>query len=326
MLRFKFEARTSRESMREKVTYFVTLHDPHGSRKAIGECALFRGLSADDIPDYEELLTYYCSNPEEALTCPYSSIRMGFETAFRNFFKDEDGFLKNARDWLDGERGIKINGLIWMGDKPTMLSRVKEKIDAGFSVLKLKIGGIKFDEECDILRAIRSEFSERDLILRLDANGSFSNENAMERLDALSKFGIHSIEQPIRAGQWDESARICRESPIPIALDEELIGCREKSECELLLDSIMPQYIILKPSLCGGFSGSDLWIELAEKRGIGWWATSALESNIGLKAIAEWVADKRVATAQGLGTGQLYTNNIPSSLELRGEYLFNHGN
>lgn len=324
-LRFLFEARTSRESMWSKKTFFVTLRDTESGREGHGECGLFKGLSADDVPEYESLLDYFCLHPEEALVCPYSSIRMGFETAFRDMESPDGCLFPGAEGWLDGLAGIPINGLVWMGDKQTMLRRVREKIEAGFSVLKLKIGGIDFDDECDIIASVRREFSPSDLTVRLDANGSFSPSDALSKLDRLSRFSIHSIEQPLRAGRMEESAGICRESPVPVALDEELIGCRTREEAAAILDTIRPQYIILKPTLCGGFFGADTLISLARERGIGWWATSALESNIGLNAIAQWVAAKKTSLPQGLGTGQLYENNIPSGMYLRGQYLYNNG-
>lgn len=320
-LDFLFEARTSRERMWHKDTYFIELRDESSGRTARGEAALFRGLSADDVPEYESLLDYYCTHPEEALSCPYSSIRMGFETAFADL-RHPGVLFPGAEAWASGHEAITINGLVWMGDKATMLERIREKINAGFGVIKLKIGGINFEDECDLLRAIRTRFSRESITLRLDANGSFTPANAMKRLEALAAFDIHSIEQPLRAGLIRETADLCRKSPIAIALDEELIGVRSAPECEALLDEIRPQYIILKPTLCGGFSGADCWIETAEKRGIGWWATSALESNIGLHAIACWLAPKNPVLPQGLGTGQLYSNNIPSGMCLLGDKLY----
>lgn len=319
-LRFLFEARTSRETMRVKTTYFVTL--TNGVRSGRGECALFRGLSADDVPNYESLLDYYCGYPHEALSCPYSSIRMGFETAFRSLQGGEVLF-QEAADWIKGKKGIPINGLIWMGDKNLMLKRVEEKLEKGFRVLKLKIGGIDFEEELDILRLIRSRFDSGALELRLDANGAFNASNVLERLDALSTFEIHSIEQPVRAGQPELMSAVCRQSPIDVALDEELIGTPPGlAYCRQLLEKIKPAYVILKPSLCGGFSGADMWKDTARELGIGWWATSALESNVGLNAIAQWVAANNVEIPQGLGTGQLFENNVPPFMDLRGDMLF----
>lgn len=320
-LDFKFLAKTSRESMLYKDTYFVRLYDESSPEKyGVGECGLFKGLSADDVAGYEDVLTSVCQNPEGPLP-QMSSIVMGFETAFRDLAGGSRRVIYDS-EWLDGRRGIEINGLIWMGDKQLMFERVREKIDAGFKVLKLKIGGIDFDEELDILAHIRRQFSPSDLTIRLDANGSFSVGNALDRLDRLSRYAIHSIEQPIKAGQIAEMARICRRSPIDIALDEELIGMTSDERKQALLNEIRPRYIILKPTLCGGFAEADRWIASADSLGIGWWATSALESNIGLNAIAQWLAAKDSALPQGLGTGALYHNNITSPIEQRGSRLF----
>lgn len=313
-LQFRFEARTSRAVMSVKDTYFVRLTDTDSGQTGIGECALFRGLSADDMPDYEQRLARACADP--LASHPESSIRFGFESVLASLrcTSPDDAFHR-------GEQGIPINGLIWMGDRELMRCRIDEKLAAGFSVLKLKIGGIDFESELALLRYIRSRYSADTLEIRLDANGAFAPDVALDRLSALAKMVIHSIEQPIRAGQWEAMSRICAQSPIPVALDEELIGI-STTDREELLDAIGPQYIILKPALCGGLSGASEWADMAEGRGIGWWATSALESNIGLHAIASWAAERRVSIPQGLGTGGLYHNNIPSPLELRGMKLF----
>ena len=303
-------------AMRVKDTYFVRLTDSATGRTGIGECALFRGLGSDDLPDYEEKLALACADP--TVPSPYSSIRFGIECAMIAAGLAEMPSTPYSR----GKEGIPINGLIWMGDRAEMRRRIDEKLNAGFRVLKMKIGGIDFESETDLLRYIRSRYSPETLELRLDANGSFAPEVAAERLDILSKFHIHSIEQPVKAGQTDIMARICRETPIPVALDEELIGMPNAESAAALLDAIRPQYIILKPSLCGGLSGAGLWADAAESLGIGWWATSALESNVGLHAIACWVASRGVTLPQGLGTGLLYSNNIPSPLELRGDRLY----
>lgn len=301
--------------MRVKDTYFIRLYDTSEPSEtlSVGECALFRGLSSDDRPDYEERLAEACKNPAEAANSDYSSIRFGFETAL-------NGLQQSS--WLRGEEGIPTNGLIWMGDKATMARRIDEKLEQGFRVLKLKIGGINFEDELALLDGIRNRYSSETLELRLDANGSFTPDNAMKHLARLSSFHIHSIEQPVKAGQHEAMATICRQSPIAIALDEELIGCRSEEESRNLLESIRPQYIILKPSLCGGFAKADYYINTAIDMGIGWWATSALESNIGLQAIAAWVAEKRPVMPQGLGTGMLYYNNVESPLEMRGDSLY----
>lgn len=318
VLDFRFLARTSRNSMREKETYFMRLTDESTGRQGVGECALFKGLSAEDSPNYELELSEACHNLDK--NSMNSSIRFGYEGAVMDMMPLEDN------EFTRGEAGIPINGLIWMGDRHTMRQRIDEKLSAGFHVLKLKIGGINFEEEVDLLRYIRNRFPADALELRLDANGSFDTQNAMARLDALAKFDIHSIEQPIKPGQWDAMSQICSDSPIPIALDEELIGLRSENEVKIVLDTLHPAYIILKPSLCGGFQSADCWIGEAEKRGIGWWATSALESNVGLEAIARWLVMRSGSASfklpQGLGTGQLYHNNIESPLELRGDKLF----
>ena len=320
ILRFKETAITSRSRMNDKETFIVSVTDD--SRTGItgtGECAIFRGLSAEDTPGYETLLAKACLNPE---TLPaISSIRFGFETAMLDLESGGTGQFV-ANDFTRGKTPIQINGLIWMGDKRIMKERIREKLDKGFRCVKLKIGGIDFADEIELLRYIRREYPSHTLELRVDANGAFSPETAMTHLEQLAEFSLHSIEQPIKQGQWEAMAHLCRNSPVPIALDEELIGFRNDNEKARMLDAIKPAYIILKPSLCGGFAESDRWIRLAEARGTGWWATSALESNIGLSAIAQWVSAYNPAMPQGLGTGALFTNNFPSRLRLEGDRLF----
>ena len=304
-----------------KTTYILRLWDEmHPEVVGVGECNLFAGLSAEDKPDYQNQLQCACNHPEMPLP-EISSIRFGFETARWSLAAKGSAKLIDS-PFTRGEAPIAINGLVWMGDKRTMLRRMREKVESGFRCVKLKIGGIDFQEELSILHALRTEFSARDIELRLDANGAFTPGNAMAKLDSLSQYEIHSIEQPIRAGQWEAMAGLCKSSPIPIALDEELIGFRQDDAKIEMLDTIRPQYIILKPALCGGFAQADSWIRLAEDRGIGWWATSALESNIGLNAIAQWIAGYRPAIPQGLGTGMLYTDNLPTSLRLEGDKMW----
>lgn len=321
-LNFTFTAITSRDSMTRKDTYFLVIESEDG-RRGIGECALFRGLSCDDTEGYEAELMKTCraieSGIEPDLTA-FPSIRFGYETAMRSI-ASADCFTLFPTEWSEGRSAIRINGLIWMGSAEEMTRRVREKIDKGFRCLKMKIGGVDFNEEISIIKAIRQQFRASDLELRLDANGSFKAQQALERLNRLSEFDIHSIEQPVKAGQTEVMARLCRESPIDIALDEELIGINNVAAKSELLKSIKPRYIILKPALVGGFTGSEEWIEAAEAFGIGWWATSALESNIGLNAIAQWCATKNPVMPQGLGTGQLYSNNIKSPLVQIGETL-----
>ncbi|MDE6267111.1 MAG: o-succinylbenzoate synthase [Muribaculaceae bacterium] len=314
---FKEPAITSRSTMLHKETYFIRIFDetvPEGS--VVGEVPLFRGLSAEDTPGFEQSLREYCSGYPDAGYPSMSSLAFGIDSV-----KQQISLLNNPDE---DEIRIPINGLVWMGDKRTMSGRIRQKLDAGFRCVKLKIGCIKFEDELDLLRYIRNEFSPSDLELRVDANGAFTPAEAPEKLKRLSEFSLHSIEQPIRQGQWERMRKLCETSPIPIALDEELIGpwcARSDEEMDNLLESIRPQYIILKPSLCGGFKAADRWISRAEKLGIGWWATSALESNIGLTAIAHWVKKHNPVIPQGLGTGALYTNNFPSPLRMEGDEL-----
>lgn len=313
-LHFKFEAVTSRSRMREKDTWYIRVYDDLTHSYSIGEAAHFNGLSHESRADFEAELHRVCSTND--LASHLSSIRFGIETAMRNLLPLVDN------PFTRGEVGIPINGLIWMGDKQQMRKRIDSKLSDGFRVLKLKVGGIDFEHELDLLRYIRSRYTPEVLELRLDANGNLDDGRVMEQLKELSDFGIHSIEQPIHAGQWERMAEICADSPIPIALDEELIGYRPYHEKADLLKAIKPQYIIVKPSLCGGLSGANEWIDLARAHEVGWWATSALESNVGLQGLAVWLSTIKTDMPQGLGTGQLYTNNIPSPLEMRGDYLY----
>jgi mandelate racemase/muconate lactonizing enzyme family protein len=314
---FKQPAVTSRAVMRDKLTYFIRVFDDRCPEKfGLGECALFEGLSCDDVPDYEDLLAKVCRcinevNPSQM--AEYPSIRFGLETALCDL---ANGGVRKPflSAWTDGRGKIPINGLVWMGTAEEMSRRVDEKIAAGFRCIKLKIGGVKFEDELDIIRRIRSEHSPEELEIRLDANGAFTTDNALDRLEALSVFTIHSLEQPIKASQWEAMAEICRKSPVPIALDEELIGLNNQDIRREMLSKVRPQYIILKPALIGGLHVAEQWIDLASEFGAGWWATSALESNVGLNAIAQWVTARGFDMPQGLGTGALYVNNIPSPI------------
>lgn len=317
ILDFRFEAITSRERMWHKPTYIVRVWDdatPEDVR--IGEAPLFPGLSADDVPDFEDVLTAVCRTPERWRECTYPAIRFAFETVLA----DE---VDNA--WTRGKCGIPINGLIWMGDIRLMASRIARKIDQGFRVLKLKIGGQPFDDELDLLRDIRTRFSASSLELRLDANGAFTPDTWLARLERLSCYDIHSIEQPLAPRYAAELAAGMTKAAVPVALDEQLIGWRNRDAAAGMLDSIRPHYIILKPALIGGTEAADMYISLARERGIGWWATSALESNIGLNAIARWISQKDIDMPQGLGTGQLYSNNIGPATEIRNARLYRSG-
>lgn len=325
VLNFKRPSGTSRGVLRTKETYFLKLEEQ--GKIGYGECGLFRGLSVDDRPDYEEKLTWICANIHlglevllEALT-EFPSLQFGLEMAFQSLYASSP-FELFPSAFTKGKEGISINGLIWMGEKTFMKQQIQEKIEQGFRCIKLKIGAIDFDTELDLLKNIRKEFTQKEIELRVDANGAFGPNEALEKLKRLSDLQLHSIEQPIRQGQIEEMARLCDKTPLPIALDEELIGLFSVTNKEELLQMVQPQYIILKPSLVGGFQGSQTWIDKAEKYNIGWWITSALESNVGLNAIAQWTFSKATKMPQGLGTGSLFTNNFPSPLEVRRHKLW----
>ncbi|KOY86481.1 o-succinylbenzoate synthase [bacterium 336/3] len=314
---FKFEAGTSRGVLTQKKNYFIKIVDKQGNT-GIGEVNVLKGLSIDDREDFKEkleiILKQYQENEiDEHLLNKFPSVRFALETAQKDLENGGNKIIYPTK-FTEGTHFIPINGLIWMGNKEHMLSQIAEKVKSGFNCLKMKIGAINFEEELEILRFIRKEFSEKDMILRVDANGAFSPETALEKLKKLSDFQLHSIEQPIQPTQYEQMAYLCEHSPVPIALDEELIGIQDYNEKKKLLETLKPPYIILKPALLGGFQKSEEWIELAEKQQINWWVTSALEGNIGLNAIAQWTSHLAYKGHQGLGTGQLYTNNIPSPL------------
>ena len=327
LLHFKQPAGTSRGVYTTRKIWLLTVE--HDGRTAIGECAPLPQLSCDDIPDYEAVLRRFCDIIEATGSIPYDEMRnypsmlFGVETALAQLSRT-DGLLYDT-PFSHGEEGIPINGLVWMGTHDEMLSRLKEKLALGFRCVKLKIGAIDFAKELDLIQHIRKHFSREEVELRVDANGGFTPDVALERLQELARYDIHSIEQPIMAHQWSEMAQLCQLSPLPIALDEELIGVNSTDEKICLLDTIKPQYIILKPSLHGGVAGTREWIALANERGIGSWITSALESNIGLNAIAQLAANiygSKITMPQGLGTGMLFTDNIPMPLEIRNDCLW----
>lgn len=331
LLRFNEVARTSRGSYTTHLVRYVRLTSPdYPGVVGLGECAPLPDLSCDALPQtYDDILQSECRHIEaEGHIDPerlrnYPSMLFGIETAWLHLQAGSERLFDTA--FSRGTSGIPINGLVWMGDFATMMKRLENKLTTGFRCIKIKIGAIDFDDELELLRHIRRRFSSTDVELRLDANGAFSPSDALERLETLSAFDIHSIEQPIRAGQADAMARLCRQSPIPIALDEELIGVNTLPAKRTLLETIRPDYIILKPSLHGGLSGSAEWLDLADRLGIDYWLTSALESNVGLNAIAQWTAYRfadRIPRAQGLGTGQLYLNNIESPLRIIGDRLW----
>ncbi|MBO4718634.1 MAG: o-succinylbenzoate synthase [Prevotella sp.] len=328
VLHFKQPAGTSRGVYTERKIWLIHLSD--GKYEGVGECAPLPDLSCDARSDYAEVLDGFCKefcrwqeSPCEALR-DYPSMLFGLETALLDLRSQERGVLFDTA-FSRGEVGIPINGLVWMGSYEEMLQRMEQKLEQGFRCVKLKIGAIDFDQELDLVKRIRERFSFHEVELRLDANGAFPFEEALYKLELLSQYAIHSIEQPIKAGQWSYMAELCRESPLPIALDEELIGVNDPEMKRHMLNVIKPRYIILKPSLHGGMQGCREWISAAKEQGIGSWITSALESNIGLNAIAQFAADvygDAIRMPQGLGTGQLFTDNIDMGLEIRGDRLW----
>ncbi len=326
-LLFKKPAGTSRGIYNEHKIWYVVFQDSENkSHYGIGECAPLHDLSCDYTPEYAEKVTFFCKITEEKQFVDteslrnYPSILFGLETAMHHY--QQGTWQLWDTPFSRGEEGIVINGLVWMGDHDFMVQQIESLLLRGFRCIKLKIGAIDFEQELDLLRSIRKHYTQQEVTLRVDANGNFLYKESMDKLRLLAELGIHSIEQPIQARQWQNMAELCTSSPLPIALDEELIGVNDFNEKEKMLATIRPQYIILKPSLHGGITGCNEWIGLAEEKNIGWWITSALESNIGLNSIAQWCATFNSSLPQGLGTGSLYTNNIPMPLEIKGEQLW----
>lgn len=324
-LKFSRPILTSRGGMNVKNGYFVYLEE--AGKVGVGECSFIEGLSCDNLENYEEKLEEIAAAPQsyianlESLQSEFPSIRFGIETALLSLKSSDDILFQS--DFAFGKCGIPINGLVWMGKEDFLQQQIEEKLAAGFRCIKLKVGALDFSTELKLIEGIRKQFSAKEIELRLDANGAFKAQDVFEKLKAFSAFEIHSIEQPVQPKQFNLMREICASNIIPVALDEELIGVNAQKERAKVLDAILPTYIILKPSLLGGLQPCNEWISLAEKRAIKWWATSALESNIGLNAIAQWVAEKENLLPQGLGTGSLYQNNVPSKLEIRNGALWN---
>ena len=328
LLHFKQPAGTSRGVYKTRRVWYLHAFDETTKRHGYGECAPLPNLSCDDIQNYEEVLKEHCLQVEDTERLDYEALRnypsmlFGLETAIQHLHAGSLQLWNTP--FAAGQAGIPINGLIWMGNFEEMYQRIEEKMRLGFRCIKVKIGAIDFDKELELLAHIRQHFGPDKIELRVDANGAFLPSDAPAKLAALNAFHLHSIEQPIRAGQWKEMSELCASTPLPIALDEELIGVNRTEDKIRLIDTIRPQYIILKPSLHGGIKGSTEWIELAKERGIGYWITSALESNIGLNAIAQWCATLRPTLPQGLGTGQLFTDNIDFPLHIQGDCIWFH--
>jgi len=323
-LEFKKPSGTSRGILTYKKIWIVKLWNEENPEVfGLGECNPLVGLSIDDRDDFEEELKKICENINDFIDVElyeFPSIRFAIETAHKDLMNGGKRILFD-NEFSRGEKGIVINGLVWMGSKEEMSKQIADKIEQGFKCIKLKIGAIDFETELALLKSIRDQYSESDIEIRVDANGAFTAHDALKKLEHLAKFKLHSIEQPIKQGQVEVMAKLCKVTPLAIALDEELIIHQRKDEKEILLKEIQPQYIILKPSIVGGWKASEEWIASAEKLNINWWITSALESYIGLNAIAQWTAELKTKTPQGLGTGGLYTNNFDSKLKIIGQIL-----
>ena len=327
ILEFKRPSGTSRGVLKTKETWFIIIENQ--GNYGVGECGILRTLSVDDVPEYEKTLKWTCDNIHLGLSellnklLAFPSIQFGLEQAFLSL-QQSNPFELFPSKFTQGTDEIPINGLVWMGDEQFMKTQIKEKIEQGFSCIKMKIGAIDFETELRLLKSIRKEYSKNDIELRVDANGAFSIDDALEKLNILSELNLHSIEQPIKPRQPHEMAELCAKTPLAIALDEELIGVFSVTNKEKIIQIIQPQYIILKPSLVGGFKGSEEWMSIAEKNNVKYWITSALESNVGLNAISQWTYTLNSKLPQGLGTGSLYTNNIDSPLEVKnGALLYN---
>ncbi len=333
LLHFLQPAGTSRGVYNTRLSFYLKLtSDEQPNVVGVGECATLPDLSCDAMPpnEYERKLRTFCDEYERTGVIDYEAMRaypsmlFGLETAVAQFN------AKGSLNFFDtpfgrGEEGILINGLVWMGTFDEMFERLEAKLKAGFHCIKIKIGAIDFDRELQLIRHIRASFSRNDIELRVDTNGGFKPKEALAHMEALAQYDIHSIEQPIKQYQWTEMARLCAATPLPIGLDEELIGVNDRQEKVELLDTIRPQYIVLKPSLHGGMAGTEEWIQLARERNIGSWITSALESNVGLNAIAQLTASiygSNIRHAQGLGTGQLFADNIEMPLKVVGDQLW----
>lgn len=340
--KFKFDAGTSRGVLREKDSYFVIISDKENSKVVgIGEAAPLKGLSVDDIEDFEKKLEYIIYNfnlldvqvydwniniiISQLITNDLPSIKFAFETALWDYLNGGKGIIFKNK-FSDKSSRVEINGLIWMGSEEFMQEQIADKLAHGFKTIKMKIGAIDFDTEFKLLKSIRDKFDSSKITLRVDANGSYSISEAREVLKSLQTIEIHSIEQPIKVGQAEEMAVLCRENIVPIALDEELIGVTDYVQKRNMLKMILPQYIIIKPTLVGGIQDSKEWIDAAQQFNVGWWATSALESNVGLNAISQFAAEYAPTIPHGLGTGQLYVENIESPLLVENGYISLTGN
>ena len=325
-LHFTHPSGTSRGVLTEKPCWFIRLRREDGVT-GTGEVSFIPGLSVEDPGEIGVRLDHICKSVTSGSMDPNQTLPglPGIQFALECAMLDLDGGgeqLLYPSDFTEGMKGIQINGLIWMGDPGHMRMQIRHKLDLGFRVLKMKVGALEMEKELEVLSWIRSQFGNDQLEIRLDANGAWTPEDALGKMERYAEYGIHSVEQPIATGQWEAMGRICREAPVPVALDEELIGLDVDKDSAAMLGMISPRYLILKPGLLGGFRNAERWVELAEETGVGWWVTSALESLVGLSAIAQWTYQRKVTIPQGLGTGTIYRNNIPSPLQVEGDSLW----
>lgn len=326
-LKFKFEARTSRGSMTERPVWYIVLEEE--GFYGVGEAAPIPGLSIDDMTKWDSRLRWLeehiNDDPKKIKTSlkNFPALYFGYEMAMYSLDRDHPMMLYPSV-FTTGRAGIPINGLVWMNEAENMQAQIDDLLEQGFTVLKMKVGALDWKEELKIIKELRKKYDNTEVQLRLDANGAWQPDEALEKLSKLSEYEIHSVEQPIKPGQWEHMANLCAESPVPIALDEELIGITDLRQKKELIKAISPDYLVIKPTLVGGFKASEEWIKLAKENGIDWWVTSALESNVGLNAISQWIVTQIPRMPQGLGTGMLYENNIDSPLEVRkGKLIFN---
>lgn len=325
---FTFPAGTSRGILHQKDSWFIEIWDKEKpNQKGTGECSIIKGLSRDKLSKLEGKIEQICNDinngtqPEKFELNDYPALKFAIETAMFDLQCAQKDVLFPS-EFTEGKKGIRINGLIWIDTIDTMWEAFEKKIRAGFTCIKIKIGAYNWSDELALLKKIRKKYPAEALEIRVDANGAYTFVDAQIVLEDLHKLSVHSIEQPIKQGQASIMAELCKISPVFIALDEELINDFTREEKAALLNQINPKYLILKPSLLGGFKECEEWISLANERKIGWWITSALESNIGLSAIAQWTYTLNNSLHQGLGTGQLFTNNTSSPLDIKGEQLW----
>ncbi len=324
-LQFKTPGGTSRGILKTKTSWFLILENDN--QVGIGECSIIEGLNPEPTgvldQTFQEIINKINNgvDADQIQLGNSPSVRFAIEMALLDLRSGGQRRLFDS-DFVNHHAGIKINGLVWMGSRSYMQEQIKQKLDQGFDCIKLKVAAINFEEELDLIKSIRKEFDAKTIEIRVDANGGFTVKDALDKLKRLSDLDIHSIEQPIKPNQFEDMARLTEVSPLPIALDEEVIGLRNLENKLAIITQLQPQYVILKPSLVGGIKEANEWIEACEENGIGWWVTSALESNIGLNAIAQWTYTLHSKLPQGLGTGQLFTNNISSPLKIKDGALY----